>query len=168
MFFRLLSVLVLSLSITGCSVFMAANHADHKDLEVAKKGFPRDMVLTEFGQPLVTESNADGDKVDLFKFKQGYGKGNKALRATFHGVADVFTLGLWEIVGTPTEAVFSGHEVVMKVTYDKQEMVKDVVYLKGEDDKNKSELRNVTEVKKEEIKAAPPTTNFNGGSVNSK
>ena len=47
-------------------------------------------------------------------------------------------------------------------------MVKDVVYLKGEDEKNKSELRNVTEVKKEEIKAAPPTTNFNGGSVNSK
>jgi len=47
------------------------------------------------------------------------------------GVADVFTLGLWEVVGTPAEAIFSAKDMAIKVTYDKDEKVKDVVYLKG-------------------------------------
>jgi hypothetical protein len=39
------------------------------------------------------------------------------------------TLGLWEVVGTPTEAVFDGREMAFEVTYDASEKVKKVVTL---------------------------------------
>ena len=64
--------------------------------------------------------------VDVFQFVQGYSKGAKAARSIFHGVADVFTLGLWEIVGTPTELIASGTKLKVTVTYDDQQKVKTV------------------------------------------
>ena len=45
---------------------------------------------------------------------QGYSKANKISRAVWHGAADVFTLGLWEIIGTPTESAFNGKKLLMK------------------------------------------------------
>ena len=88
------------------------------------------MVLSELGTPIATEKDADGNTVDIFKFKQGYSAGNKGVRMLGHGVADVFSLGLWEVIGTPAEAVFSGKEMSIKVTYDKDNKIKDVAYLK--------------------------------------
>jgi hypothetical protein len=67
--------------------------------------------------------------VDVFSFTQGYSKGAKTGRAVFHGAADVLTLGLWEVVGTPTEAVFDGRQVAFEVTYDASEKVEKVVTL---------------------------------------
>jgi hypothetical protein len=37
--------------------------------------------------------------------------GAKAGRALVHGAADVATFGLWDVVGTPTGAIFSGDEI---------------------------------------------------------
>ena len=165
--FILCLVVIIFVTSSGCSVFMAAHQPDHKNLGVANRGAARNEVLAEFGQPLVTEVDAQGYKTDIFKFKQGFGKGNKASRAVFHGIADVFSLGLWEVVGTPTEAVFSGHEVVLKVLYDKQEMVKDVLYLKGDEEKGQAvqALEEQKHNNKEELKAISPTTNFNSDTV---
>jgi len=89
------------------------------------------MLLAELGQPTATETR-DGRKVDVFSFTQGYSKPAKAARAVFHGVADVFTLGLWEVVGTPTEAVFDGTKIGLKVTYDGNDRVENVVDLRKE------------------------------------
>ncbi len=49
-----------------------------------------------------------------------YEVGNEpsAGRAVGHGVMDVLTLGLWEIIGTPIEAV-QGDKYELTVTYDK-------------------------------------------------
>lgn len=85
-------------------------------------------MLAEFGQPTATEKR--GEKtVDVFSFVQGYSKGAKTSRAVFHGAADVFTLGLWEVVGTPTEAVFDGTKVTYEITYDENNRVEKVVPL---------------------------------------
>ena len=43
---------------------------------------------------------------------QGYRKGVKVARAIGHGAADVMTLGLWEVVGRPTEASDRSEQVV--------------------------------------------------------
>ena len=51
-------------------------------------------------------------------------------RTIGHGAADVFTLGLWEAVGTPTEAAFNGTRVAYKVTYDASDRIETVVVLK--------------------------------------
>jgi hypothetical protein len=113
---------------TGCSVFMAAKQPPKKNLGVLKEGTPRSLLLAEFGQPIATE-NKDGKKVDVFSFTQGYSKGAKTGRAVFHGAADVLTLGLWEVVGTPTEAAFDGKKMAFEVTYDASEKVEKVVTL---------------------------------------
>ena len=51
-------------------------------------------------------------------------------RVIFHSVADVFTLGLWEVVGTPTETIFSGSEMAFQVSYDDDDHVEEVIVLK--------------------------------------
>ncbi|WP_051048963.1 hypothetical protein [Nitrosospira lacus] len=119
-------VLVLS---SGCSVFMAAKQPDKKNVELFRAGTSRSMILGEFGPPAVSEAR-DGKKYEIFKFIQGYSTGTKAGRALFHGAADVVTLGLWEVVGTPAEAVFSGDEMAYEVSYDKDDRVDQVTPLK--------------------------------------
>jgi hypothetical protein len=127
------SVLIMSIG-NGCSVYMAAKQPEKKNLDVLSVGTPRNLVLAEIGQPQATEMR-DGKRVDIFSFVQGYSKGAKAGRAFWHGAADVFTLGLWEVVGTPTESIFTGEKVAYEVTYSTNNKVEKVVTLvhdKGE------------------------------------
>jgi hypothetical protein len=113
---------------TGCAVYMAAHQPEQKNLDLLKASTSRSSILAEFGTPVNTEQ-VDGEKTDVFKFKQGYSQGAKTARALGHGAADVLTLGLWEVVGTPTESVFKGKDMAVKITYDKDDRVKQVVYL---------------------------------------
>lgn len=127
----LLVTVGLLMSQTGCAVFMAAKQPPKKDLSVLKQGTPRSLLLAELGQPIASETK-NGKRVDVFSFTQGYSKPAKAARAVFHGAADVFTLGLWEVVGTPTEAVFDGTKVALEVTYDQADRVENAVDLQPE------------------------------------
>lgn len=113
---------------TGCSVVMAAKQPDEKNIDLFVKGTPRDNLLAEFGPPISSEIR-DGKKTEIFKFIQGYSGGAKAGRALFHGAADVFTLGLWEVVGPPIEGSFDGDEMAFKVIYDASDRVEEVVTL---------------------------------------
>ena len=122
---------VVCFSFSGCAVVMATRQPGYKNLNAVQAGVARDEILAELGTPTASETDAQGNKVDIFKFKQGYSTGNKAVRALGHAAADVFTLGLWEVVGTPAEAVFSGKDMAIKVTYDKDNRAKEVAYLKG-------------------------------------
>lgn len=121
-------------SSTGCAVVMAAKQPDYKNVELFKVGTPRGALLGEFGHPTATDTRPNGAKCDVFSFTQGYSGGAKAGRAFAHGVADVLTLGLWEIIGTPTEAVFSGSTVGYEVCYDKEDRVQTVILLTPDND----------------------------------
>lgn len=128
---RFSMLLLVLLSMQGCSVYMAANQPDKKDIELFKVGTPRNLILAEFGSPVVS-ADKDGKLTEVYSFVQGYSGGAKAGRAVVHGAADVLTLGLWEVVGTPTEATFDGSKMVMEVTYDDDERIEKVVALKKE------------------------------------
>ena len=52
--------------------------------------------------------------MEIYRFVQGFSQGAKAGRAVFHGVADVFMLGLWEVIGTPVETIENGSKVAVK------------------------------------------------------
>jgi hypothetical protein len=132
------SVLAVMATGNGCSVYMAAKQPTQKNLEVFSVGTPRSLVLAEIGQPQASEMK-DGKRVDVFSFVQGYSKGAKAGRAFFHGAADVFTLGLWEVVGTPTEAIFTGEKVAYEVTYNTSDKVEKVVTLIREKDETSAQ-----------------------------
>lgn len=122
----LIGVMLIS---SGCSVFMAAKQPDKKNVDLFKIGTHRSMLLAEFGMPTVSELR-NGKKHEIYKFVQGYSAGAKAGRAVFHGAADVLTLGLWEVVGTPAEGVFSGDEMAFEVSYDDDSRVDQVIALK--------------------------------------
>ncbi|HEX8873741.1 MAG TPA: hypothetical protein VF780_03860 [Nitrosospira sp.] len=94
-----------------------------------KAGTPRNALLAEFGAPAVTEVR-NGRQQEVFRFVQGYSTAARTGRALLHGVADVATFGLWEVVGTPAEVVFSGDEMAYHVTYDKDDIVDQVTVLK--------------------------------------
>ena len=119
---NIIILLLFLISLSSCSVYMAATQEDKKDLSVLQEGTPRSLVLGKLGQPVNTEKEK-GVKKDYFSFTHGYSKGNKAMRAVGHGVLDVFTLGLWEVVGTPVEMLADGEKVNMEITYDKEEKV---------------------------------------------
>lgn len=122
-------LLVSILNTTGCSVFMAAKQPDKKDTKMLVVGVPRATVLSELGAPISTVQK-NNETIDIFSFKQGYGKAAKFGRTMFHGVADIATLGLWEIIGTPVESSFDGNNVAYQITYDQNENVKNVIQLK--------------------------------------
>jgi hypothetical protein len=126
--------LVLGLTLmanVGCSAVMAAKQPGKKDLSVLDAGTPRSHVIAELGAP-VWAGERDSNKVDVFAFRQGYSKGARAGRAFFHAAADVFTLGLWEVVGTPIESVASGTDVKAEVTYDEDDRVKSTEIIEQE------------------------------------
>ncbi|WP_407926547.1 hypothetical protein [Acinetobacter baretiae] len=130
---KLVTAIIMTFTVlmsAGCSVFMAAKQPDKKNVSLLVSGMPRAVIVAEFGVPVSTEKRNDNTRVDVYSFKQGYGKGAKIGRAFFHGVADVATLGLWEIVGTPTETAFDGKDIAYQVTYDENEKVKEIVQLK--------------------------------------
>lgn len=128
----LISIASLCLSLSGCAVVKATQQPGKKDLTVLHKGTPRANVIAELGKPVNTEVK-NGKKVDIFSFVQGYSKATKTARALGHGVADVFTMGLWEVAGTPIEGLADGHTVQAEVYYDKSQRVSTVVVLKGND-----------------------------------
>jgi len=108
---------------------MAAKQPAAKKLDLFQAGTPRDILIGEFGPPIVSEER-EGKKTEIFRFVHGYSKTVKTGRVIFHSVADIFTLGLWEVVGMPTETVFSGSEMAFQVSYDDSSNVDEVIILK--------------------------------------
>lgn len=132
-FMCLLSVLVwISATETGCAVYMAAQQPGKKNLAVLKKGQPRSVVVAELGAP-IERRKMGGKTVELYTFKQGYSAAAKMGRAALHGAMDVLTLGLWEVVGTPTEMYANGDEMAVEVTYDEKEELESTTIVKGGD-----------------------------------
>ena len=129
---HLAGALTLSALLPGCAVYMAANQPEKKDLGILKPGTPRIAVMAELGAP-IQAIDRGGVKVDLYTFTQGYSGLEKGGRAILHGAADVLTLGIWEVVGTPIEGVANGTKVSVEITYDKEDRVATVVPIRGQE-----------------------------------
>lgn len=110
-------VVVGVLNLSGCSVYMAANQPGKKDLAVLEHGTPRQDVVAELGTPIWSEDR-NQETVEIYKFKQGYSKPVKLGRTLFHAIADVASIGVWEIPGTLIEKVgLHGTDMTAKVSY---------------------------------------------------
>ena len=127
-----LAILAIFLLAANCSVFMAANQPLKKDVHVLDRGTYRNTVIAELGDPLFSEVK-NGKRCDVFSFVQGYTNEVKIGRTIFHGAADVFTFGLWEVAGTQIEAIADGDEVKVEVYYDANEAVERVNVFQGRD-----------------------------------
>jgi len=116
--------------LTACSIIKATEQPEKKDLGVLKPGMSRMAVVSELGLPVKQESK-NGCRTELYSFKQGYSKAAKFGRAMFHGAADVFTWGLWEIAAGPIQQYFNGEATEVLVNYNSSDRVEAVEYLKG-------------------------------------
>jgi hypothetical protein len=90
----------------GCSIYMEATRPTPIALDEYQIGQSRDSVLERLGAPETTAKESDGANCDFYKlYTRGYGAGGKIPLAVAEGAADFFTLGLAEIILTPTEGV---------------------------------------------------------------
>ena len=96
-FCLLVSAMVVALS--GCSVGMALSGDENPDLGAIKVGSTRGEVEMHLGSPVRSSSGENGTRTDIYEYE--IGNEPSAGRAVAHGFADVLTLGLWEIAGTP-------------------------------------------------------------------
>jgi hypothetical protein len=101
-----LKSLVLLCAISGCSVYMEATRPTPTDLAKFHPGDSRTSVEEELGAPVDTSKGEGGNSCDLYLlYLRGYGTAGKVPIAVVESAADFFTLGLAEIVLSPTEAV---------------------------------------------------------------
>jgi hypothetical protein len=84
----------------------------------------RNEFVSKGGRIMSRERLPNGDLVEFYQFKKERGS---AARAFMHGVLDVSTCGLWEVVGTPIEATCNDTGYFsLRVTYDMDENIKTV------------------------------------------
>jgi hypothetical protein len=94
---------------------MAASGKEDPNVMLMQPGTPRHVVESELGAPTSQRVEANGE----YRCTYVYEVGNQPSggRAVMHGVLDVLTLGIWEVVGTPLEAVQGSKQQATVVTH---------------------------------------------------
>jgi hypothetical protein len=114
------TLVVMGLLLSGCSVGMAMSGKHSPNLGMVRVGSTRGEVELQLGPPVTTTVNPNGNRTDLYEYEVG--NDPSAGRAIGHGVMDVLTLGIWEVVGTPIEG-FQGDKYRMAVVYNEEDKV---------------------------------------------
>jgi hypothetical protein len=112
----------------GCSVGMALSGSPNPNLGAVKAGASRGEIEMHLGSPISSTQLEGGHRADLYQYE--IGNEPSAGRAAGHAVMDVLTLCLWEIVGTPIEAV-QGDKYTATVEYDENDKVIDLKTMKA-------------------------------------
>jgi hypothetical protein len=105
---------------SGCSVGMAMSGKDNPNLGMVREGASRGEIELTLGPPVNTVSIGEGKRIDIYEYE--IGNEPSAGRAIGHGIMDILTLGIWEVIGTPIEGV-QGSKYKLQVTYDKNDRV---------------------------------------------
>jgi hypothetical protein len=116
----LLLVFLVSFATSGCSVGMAMHGKSTPNLGAFRVGSTRGEVELQLGSPVSSTTKPDKTRVDSYEYEVG--NDPSAGRAIGHGVMDVLTLGIWEVVGTPIEGV-QGEKKALCITYDCNDIV---------------------------------------------
>jgi len=107
----------------ACSVYMEATRPEPVDLAQFSQGDSRDNVLTRLGQPVVT-TNENGNSCDTYHlYTNAIGAAGRAPIAIAETAADVFTIGLAEVVMTPAEMVTRNAKYPVKFCYRDNKLI---------------------------------------------
>ena len=123
MFFRAACLFFSFFLLSACSVGMALSGNDNPDLGALKVGATRGEVQLHLGPPATSQTLENGQRLDVYEYE--IGNEPSAGRAAAHGVMDILTLGIWEVVGTPIEAI-QGDKYKATIKYDKNDKVIDI------------------------------------------
>ena len=114
-------------STSGCSVGMALSGDENPDLTVCRVGSQKSDIDRQLGPPTSVRTLPEGGQTCTYEYE--IGDEPSAGRAVAHGAMDVLTFGLWEVVGTPVEAL-QGQKYQMTVTYDAEGKAKEISTIK--------------------------------------
>ena len=129
--FSVLTSLALSvfLSMSGCAVHMAATQPSAKPTQLFRVGTPKEKLIANFGAPTSTIVR-NGTTYDVYTFTNGSNGGTKVFKCLLYGVCDLATLGITEVLFTPTECALRSRDKAYEVSYDADGRVASVVCLK--------------------------------------
>jgi hypothetical protein len=124
-FLSVCAVLLLASWMAACSVYMEATRPTPIDTGDYPTGMTRDEVFVKLGPPYVTMTESDGAICDYYKlYTRGYGAGGKIPIAVTEAAADFFTIGLAEIVLTPTEGMTKNEKHPVAFCYVNQKLAR--------------------------------------------
>ena len=123
-----------ALILEGCSVGMAMSGKKQPELGAVRVGVSRGEIELQLGSP-VEIREVNGKRVDIYEYE--IGNEPSAGRAIGHGVMDVLTLGIWEVVGSPIEGV-QGEKKRLMITYNDDDTVASVGSFQAPKKKTKS------------------------------
>jgi len=112
----------------GCAVQKSARLPPLKNLKVIKVGAHRSEIIAEIGNPVASEET-DFGILEVYIFDKGVSSAGRALRTGVHVLADIYTLGLWEAVGTPLEAETGRRDVKLQLVFTKQKQLSEIIPL---------------------------------------
>ena len=114
-----------AVALGGCSVYLEATRPTPVALDEYQVGQSRDSVLESLGAPESTATESDGASCDFYRlYTKGYGAGGKIPLAVAEGAADVFTLGLAEVILTPTEGVTKNEKHPVAICYKENKIAR--------------------------------------------
>lgn len=129
---KILSLLLIASMLSGCAVAMSANRSAYKgDPSIIQPGADRMHIESTFGSPNMTASLNDGETKVIYKIDpNAHRAGTRNAAVAGHVVADVLTLGAWELIGTPLEVAAQDEFSTYIIIYDKANKVKSVEVVK--------------------------------------
>lgn len=114
-----ISLLMISLTLTGCSVSRALNKPAPKDLSFLTRGTSRDAVRSELGDFTLS---ADSTQCDVHAYPEGSG-GAKYARAFLYSILDLGSAGIFEIFLNPIEAAIGNDKIRTKTCFNDQNLL---------------------------------------------
>ena len=108
-----------ALTVSGCSVVMAATASEEPNLTVLRKGTTRNALEAEIGKPIFSTRERTHDYATYQYFT---GDEASYQRAAVYTVLDIVTVGVAEIFTTPIEAL-QGDKHVVRISYDLNDRV---------------------------------------------
>ena len=129
---RLPILLTVILLLEGCSAFMAGQRSVYRgDPKIIQVGVERTTIETTLGPPdLVVLLDAGRAKAVYKIDPDAHTRGARNAAVVGHVIADVLTLGLWEIVGTPLELSAQDKLVTYLIYYGADGKIKKVETVK--------------------------------------
>jgi outer membrane protein assembly factor BamE (lipoprotein component of BamABCDE complex) len=108
--------------LSGCSAMMAMHGKRDVDTASIRIGAHRQEVILQLGEPSQTSSGEDGT-TDIFELQRGNAPSTG--RAIGHVAMDLITLGWWEVIGVPVEAL-QGEKFTLTIKYGTNDRVTDI------------------------------------------
>ena len=126
----LMALLLIAIAAPGCSIYKAATAPPSVPVDNVRVGSNRAQIMAVLGLPRSTEVGQMNERTDVYEFIDGNSEASKLRIVPYIG-ADLFTLGLAELILWPTElALLQGSEGRAVVTYDQDNRAKTVMVTK--------------------------------------